>query len=88
MFYTVFAHMSDCMYHCEKLGGRAPNVATEDQWNEFQSFMMQNYYDKDDNAMLGPWLSVSDFENEGKWKDFYSGAVSYTHLTLPTKRIV
>ena len=34
--------------------------------------MKQNYYDKKDNTMAGPWLSVSDVKNEGNWKDFYT----------------
>ena len=62
LFYTEFAKMSDCMHHCQKLGGRAPKVVTKEQWNEVQTFMRLNYYSKGDNTLAGAWLSVSDTE--------------------------
>ena len=73
LFYTKFSKMSDCMHHCQKVGGRAPKVVTKEQWNELQTFMKLNYYSKGDNTLSGTWLSVSDAEEEGKWKDFYTG---------------
>ena len=75
LFPSQFAKMSDCMNHCQKLGGRAPKVVSKDQWQELQRFMKINFFGKDDSlqALDGLWLSVSDAEEEGTWKDFYTG---------------
>ena len=73
LYYTEFAKMSDCMHHCEKLGGRAPKVVTQEDWHRLQEFMNNNYYGKVENTMDGLWMSVSDEDKEGEWRDFYSG---------------
>ena len=76
LFPSQFVKMSDCMHHCQKLGGRAPHLVTKDQWEDLQSFVRLNFFDKE-NPMLqsldGLWLSLSDEENEGEWIDFYTG---------------
>ena len=41
LFPSQFAKMSDCMHHCQKLGGRAPKVVSKDQWQELQKFMKE-----------------------------------------------
>ena len=71
LYYTKFKKMSDCMYHCKKLGGRAPKVVTEEDWHRLQRFMNNNYYSKVEFTQ-GLWLSVTDEDKEGDWKDFYS----------------
>ena len=78
MYPTQFIRMSDCMHHCQKLGGRAPKVVSDGQWQDLKSFMRMNFYYEGNNArnvLAGLWLSVSDREKEGEWKDFYTGEV-------------
>ena len=70
LFYTEFAIMSECMYHCEKLKGRAPKILTKKQWNNLQKFMSLKYYSKVDNTMQGLWMSVTNKNKEGEWRDF------------------
>ena len=82
LFFSQFVKMSDCMHHCQKLGGRAPKVVSKSQWQELQRFMKINFFGKEDDSlqsMDGLWLSVSDAEEEGTWKDFYTGeTIEYT----------
>ena len=73
LYYTEFAKMSDCMHHCQKLGGRAPKVVTQEDWHRLQEFMNNNYYGKVQNTLGALWLSVTDKDKEGEWNDFYSG---------------
>ena len=76
MFPSQFVKMSDCMYHCQKLGGRAPNVVNEEQWQEVQRFVKLNFFGKKDDmlqSLEGLWMSVTDAKEEGKWRDFYTG---------------
>ena len=65
--------MSSCMHHCKKLGGRAPKVLTHEDWHRLQEFMNNNCYGKVENTLESLWLSVTDEDKEGEWKDFYSG---------------
>ena len=82
MFPSQFVKMSDCMHHCQKLGGRAPEVVNKDQWQELQGFMNLNFFGKKDSnlqALGGLWMSVSDTKEEGIWRDFYTGEpITYT----------
>ena len=77
LFPVKFVKMSDCMRHCQKLGGRAPKVLTEGEWRELQSFMKLNFFGKKDSVTLrsfdGLWLSISDAKKEGEWTDYYTG---------------
>ena len=76
LFPTQFVKMSDCMHHCQKLGGRAPKVISYRQWQELQRFMWLNYFSRREGALKlldGVWLSISDIEKEGEWRDYYTG---------------
>ena len=76
LFLSQFVKMSDCIHHCQKLGGRAPKVVKKNRRQELQRFMKLNFFGKEDDSlqsMDGLWLSVSDAEEEGTWKDFYKG---------------
>ena len=39
VYYTKFTKMTDCMYHCQKVGGRAPTIVKMSQWQNLQLFM-------------------------------------------------
>ena len=76
LFPSQFVKMSDCMHHCQKLGGRAPTLVTKERWEDLQNFMRLNFFEKEDHtlqALDGLWLSLSDEEKEGEWRDFYTG---------------
>ena len=72
-FSVEFPKMSDCMNHCQKIGGRAPKVVTKEQWHQLQAFMNLNFFNKKGNQAF--WLSVTDEKKENDWRDFYTGEI-------------
>ena len=78
VYYSEFTQMSDCMHHCSNLGGRSPRLVSPDEWHKLQHFMRRKVFGKFPGAIYGLWLSVTDEEKEGTWKDFYTKkAVEY-----------
>ena len=69
---TKFTRMTDCMNHCQKLGGRAPSIVNMTEWQNLQFFMNNNL-----NGQFGDgfWLSITDEEEEGVWRDNYTKEV-------------
>ena len=82
---------SDCMQHCEKLGGRSPSVKTFQEWQNFYVEIQQMQY----ISLQLPtevWLSATEGDKnlklsrldhwpedieavEGVWRDYYTGAI-------------
>ena len=85
-FYAQFPGMDSCMHHCEHLGSRVPPVTTFEEWIKLQTFLKTKLFDKG-LYTLEMWLPIEDRENEGVWKDFYSGQVveNYTHPWIGSK---
>ena len=54
-------HHSDCMQHCEKLGGRSPPVRTFDEWQNFVE-EVQHMKRVPQNAL---WLSATEGKKKG-----------------------
>ena len=42
--YTKFRKMTDCMHHCQKLGGRVVKIVNATEWQNFQFFMKEKLY--------------------------------------------
>ena len=73
-FYSAsFPKMSACMQHCEKLKSISPSVVTMDDWLKVKQFLSKDFYEKGHNQQI--WLSVTDEDLEGVWKDYYSDEV-------------
>ena len=73
-FYSAsFPEMSTCMQHCEKLKSRSPSVVTMDDWLRVKHFATRELYNKGHNPQI--WISVTDEENEGVWKDYFNDEV-------------
>ena len=75
IYFTKFTRMADCMHHCQKFGGRAPSIVNMTEMQHFQVFMNNNL-----NGQFadGFWLAITDEEEEGVWKDYYTGeAIQY-----------
>ena len=76
VYYTKFTKMTDCMHHCQKLGGRAPTIVNMSEWENFQLFMKDNFYRQDANFLEGFfWLPITDEAEEGVWRDYYTEEV-------------
>ena len=69
-FDAGFLQMEDCMRHCQKLGGRAPSVLSKEDWTSLQGLLDDKIYSKGKSKYI--WLSVTDAEEEGVWRDFYT----------------
>jgi hypothetical protein len=78
-FYTAdFSSLTDCMEHCEKLGdGRSPPVRTLQEWETLNEKLRQISPDITNMPYSGQylWLSATDEEDEGKWRDYYTSEV-------------
>ena len=75
VYYTKFTKMTDCMHHCQKLGGQSPTIVDMTAWQNFQFFMENNLYEQYSNVLDGFWLPITDDEEEGVWKDYYTEEV-------------
>ena len=86
---------SDCMQHCEKLGGRSPSVKTFEEW--------QKFVEEVQHIQVSPlrlpetlWLSATEGDKnmnlsrldhwpggieavEGVWRDYYTGEKLYNY---------
>ena len=72
IFTANYNKHSECMYHCEKLGkGRSPPVSTIEKLNNLQTEVQAITPNTMDLPWL--WLSATDQEQEGVWRDFYTG---------------
>ena len=72
VFTAVFGLHSECMHHCEKLGkGRSPPVRTLEELETLQTEVAAIT----PNIAVLPWLwlSATDQEEEGDWRDYYTG---------------
>lgn len=73
-FYSAeFSTIEDCMQHCDKLGGRAPSVTEQTEWIKLKDYMKEKFYGRGHAGYI--WLSVTDEEEEGVWKDYYTQEV-------------
>ena len=85
---------SDCMQHCEKLGGRAPSVRTFEEWKAFSEeveslivepeklWLSATEGDKNNHlSHLDHWPKEID-AGEGVWRDFFTG-VEIDNYTKP-----
>ena len=80
---------SDCMKHCEKLGGRSPSVKTEKEWDDLLKGVKAISPDPS-KLPTKIWLSATEGDigsklgkhdhwpegikaEEGVWRDFYTG---------------
>ena len=70
-YVAPFDQMESCMHHCQKVRNRAPSVVTEGQWQAVREFAATKLYDAGHSVEL--WMSVTDMEEEGVWRDFYTG---------------
>ena len=80
---------SECMKHCEKLGGRSPSVKTKIEW---ENLWKEVRYVSPDPLKLSDWvwlsategdvgLKLGEFDHwpegvqakEGVWRDYYTG---------------
>ena len=61
-------------------------MTTFEEWIKLQTFLKTKLFDKG-LYTLEMWLPIEDRENEGVWKDFYSGQVveNYTHPWIGSK---
>ena len=82
-------YQSQCMQHCEKLGGQSPSVKTHQEWQTFSEEIQQIQV----NPLRLPkrlWLSATEGDKNGNlarldhwpegivaeetvWRDFYTG---------------
>ena len=79
---------SDCMRHCEKLGGQSPSVNTKKEWENL--FREIRAVSPDPSKLPKSWLSATEGyrgnelgnldhwpegveAEEGMWRDFYTG---------------
>ena len=62
-------------------------IYIEGNWYFPPDSVKKDYLQKSPTPYTCPWKGVCQYFNVGESGD-YSQAVSYTHLTLPTKRIV
>ena len=70
VYMAMFPSMQTCMHHCQKLKGRAPSVRTLEEWLQLKLFLKKSVYDKGLKVMFH--LPVTDLEEEGVWRDFYT----------------
>ena len=72
-----------------KLGGiEAEDYATKEyvkKYHDTKEVNLKKYIDDQDNSKLN---EAKEYANSMVRNQDFSGSVSYTHLTLPTKRIV
>ena len=65
LFYTEFAIMSECMYHCEKLKGRAPKIVTKKTMEQSSEIHESQLLQQGRQHNVGP-LDVSDQQKQGR----------------------
>ena len=77
--------LSDCMWHCEKMGGRSPSVRTFKQWQNFAEEVQEivglsgklwlpaTEGDKNSNLSRPDHWPQGVEAEEGVWRDFYTG---------------
>ena len=74
-FNAGFSSLSSCSEHCQKLGGRIPKVVTEQQRQELNAFLKKPLIERAISSGFWVWLSVTDDQEEGIWRDFDSNEV-------------
>ena len=94
-------HHSDCMKHCEKLGGRSPSVKTKKEW---ENVLQQVKSVSPDLARLPQyiWLSATEGDvggelgkpdhwpegveaEEGVWRHYYTALCCYPNVNGATR---
>jgi hypothetical protein len=70
IYMAKFPSMEACMHHCQKLRGRAPSVRTLEEWNQLKAFLKKSVYGRGPKVQVN--LPVTDAEEEGVWRDFYT----------------
>ena len=66
--FNVEMDQLSCKRLCENLGSRAPSVVTVNDW-----LIVKRFFERYDNFAI--WVSISDEEEEGVWRDHYTGQI-------------
>ena len=64
-----FKKMEACMWHCEKLGSRAPYVANISEWKTVHTFLARKLFRKGPRLL---WTPMTCNQSEGVFRDFYN----------------
>ena len=68
LYDTAFPNMKACMEHCQKLRARSPALVTLEQWEDMKTELR--------DLIRFPrylyWVSLTDNEEEGVWRDWYN----------------
>ena len=71
-FNAAFSSLSSCADHCKNLGGRIPEVVTAQQRQQLDVFLKKPRIERAISSGQWVWLSVTDNEEEGVWRDIES----------------
>ena len=92
-------YQSDCMKHCNKLGGRSPSVKTKTEW---ENLLKETKAVSPDLSKLPTlWLSATEGDRglqlvrldqwpegveaeEGVWRDYYTGDIVAKGVKIST----
>ena len=79
LFQRNFKSLSQCMQHCDrKVAGRVKTVSNKSRLEDVYRFLSG----KIDGGREKVWMSVSDQEGKGEWRDVYTGRiVSYINVS-------
>ena len=75
IYMAKFHTMESCMWHCQKMKGRAPGVTSVESWQALSSFVQREVFDEDIFSLVGLWMAVTDRQVEGVWRDYYDDTV-------------
>ena len=84
LFRWNFKTLSQCMQYCDqKVSGRVKTVSNSSRLEDVYRFLSGKIDGRNEKV----WMSVSDQEGKGEWRDVYTGRiVPYINVSTPNKK--